>query len=103
MRKDSKRKYFGNIDPDEKLYYSFKLDATRYMLYDSELGEPVDFGSFNKVAATISNLPKNCIIFYYELNIRDGWKLKRTYRPDNTTVDNQDKKNTFEEVKESKK
>lgn len=104
MRKDPKRKYLtGKPDSNERIYYHFKLDPSRYMLYDSELGEPVEFGSFNKVATVIKNLSKECIIFYFELNSEIGWKCKRVYRPNSSPVGGVEKREIVKQVETAKK
>lgn len=88
------------------MFFYFKLDASTYVLYDSDMGEPVAYGSYNKVGATITSLPKSCTIYYFELNAVDGWKMKRAYRPDKTTTSDQTKKarvqNKKEETQEEK-
>lgn len=73
------------------------------MLYDSEMGEPVDFGSSNKVAATIKKLSKTCTIFYFIIDQRQGWKLKAVYKANNAAVDMEERRDAVKEVEESKK
>ena len=66
------------------------------------MGEPVAYGSFNLVGATVSKLSPKCTIFYFELNPRDGWKLKRAYKPDRSVANEADKTNKIKELKQSK-
>lgn len=95
-----KPRMFKEIDPEETTFFSFKLDASTFVLYDSDMGEPVAYGSFNLVGATISKLSSKCTIFYFELNPRDGWKLKRAYKPDRSTANEADKTNKIKEIKQ---
>ncbi len=95
-----KPSHFKKIDVSEVTFFNFKLDASTYALYDSDMGEPVSYGSLNFVGATISNLPKKCTIFYFELSPTMGWKLKRCYRPDKTTAPDETKKARIDSKKE---
>lgn len=92
--------HLKKIDPRENTFFNFKLDASTYVLYDSDMGEPVAYGSFNLVGATISNLSPKCTIYYFELNSTDGWKLKRAYKPDKSIAENKDKKSKIDLKKE---
>jgi hypothetical protein len=92
--------HFKKIDVREVTFFNFKLDASTYALYDSDMGEPVSYGSLNFVGATIANLPKKCTIFYFELSPTMGWKLKRCYRPDKTTAPDETKKDRIDSKKE---
>jgi hypothetical protein len=95
--------YPKKIDLKERVYYHYKIDPTNYALFDSEMTTPAIYGSYNLVAAVISNLPKSVTIFYFEINDREGWKMKRSYKPDKKTATDKDKKNAVEQTKESKK
>jgi hypothetical protein len=92
--------HFKKIDPKETTFFNFKLDASTYVLYDSDMGEPVSYGSFNFVSATIAKLSSKSTIFYFELNNTDGWKLKRAYKPDKTTAEDKDKNIKIENKKQ---
>ena len=80
--------YPKKIELYEKLFFHFKMDASTYSLFDSTMSTPIIYGSFNLVAATISNLPKDSTIFYFELDNYSGWKMKKAYKPNKqpTTV-----------------
>ena len=95
--------YPKRIDPKENLYYHFKIDASCYSLFDSELSTPIAYGSYNFVAATISGLPKTSTIFYYEIDKQLGWKMKKTYNPNKKTVETQDKTKAVDRAEEKKK
>jgi len=92
--------HLKKIDIKETTFFNFKLDASTYVLYDSDMGEPVSYGSFNLVSATISNLSSNCTIYYFELSTSEGWKLKRAYKPDKTTAEDRDKQSKIKDKKE---
>jgi len=95
--------YPKKIDPKEKLYYHYKIDAVTYSLFDSELNTPIAYGSQNFVGAVIRNLPPTCTIFYYEVDKMTGWKMKHRYNPQKETVETQDAKKTVEKVEEKKR
>ena len=94
--------YPKKIDVLEKVFYHFKVSPSCYALFDSEINTPVIYGSYNLVSSTIKNLPPTVSIFYFETDPRMGWKMKRTYKPDNKTVSTKDKKNSVESAKENK-
>lgn len=86
-------------ESSEKLFYHFKIDPATYVLFDSDLSTAIAYGSKNLVSATIINLPKSVTIFYYEPDTNIGWKMKRRYKPDNTTELVDSAKNRVEEKK----
>ncbi len=73
------------------------------MLFDSELDTPIAHGSYNFVGATISQLPANTTIFYYEVDKQLGWRMKMRYNSEKQTVDSNDAKKTVEKTEEKKK
>jgi hypothetical protein len=95
-----KPSHLKKIDPKEIVFFNFKLDSSTYVLYDSDMGEPVSYGSFALVGATIKNLSPECTIYYFEMSALQGWKLKRTYKPDNTVAEEADKKENIESKKQ---
>jgi hypothetical protein len=78
--------YPKKIAVGERLYYHYKLDASRYSLFDSDMDTPIIYGSYNQVAAVISKLPRTSTIFYYEVDRQLGWKMKRAHTPNNKVV-----------------
>lgn len=72
------------------------------MLFDSDMDTAVAYGSFNYVGSVISNLPTTSTIFYFELHPREGWKMKRTYRPDKTSEETGKSKEKITEKKSEK-
>lgn len=73
--------YPKKIEKLERLFYYYKIDPSNYSLFDSDMNTPIICGSYNLVAAKIANLPPTSTIFYFELHPREGWKMKRIYKP----------------------
>lgn len=94
--------YPKKISRTERVYYHFKIDATRYSLFDSAMDTPIAYGSYNFVSATIANLPATSTIFYFESDNRQGWKMARTYNPKKESVDTLSKSKAVDRM-ESKK
>lgn len=88
--------HLKDIDPREDTFFYFKLDATTHVLYDSDMGEPVAYGSFNMVGNVIVRLPKTCTIYYMEPDASRGWKMKKAYKPDGLSATDDDKKKRME-------
>jgi len=78
--------YPKKIELTEDLFFHFKLSASTYSLFDSTMSTPLAYGSNNFVGATISRLSNKATIFYFELDNRSGWKMKRVYKPNKETV-----------------
>lgn len=94
--------HLKKIDPRENTFFHFKLDPSTYVLYDSDMGEPLVYGSLNLVGATIGSLSPKCTIYYFELDPTQGWKMKRAYKPDKSTAEDKDKTEKIEDKKEEK-
>ena len=60
--------HLKEIDSKEDVFFHFKIDPATYVLYDSDMGEPVAYGAFNLVGAKISSLPLTSTIYYFEFN-----------------------------------
>jgi hypothetical protein len=91
--------HLKEIDTKEDVFFYFKIDPTTYVLYDSDMGEPVAYGTFNLVGAEISKLPLSSTIYYFEFSKVQGWRLKKAYRPDKTTAEDKDKTGKIEAKK----
>lgn len=87
-------------DISEKLFYHYKISPSIYVLFDSDMNTPLAYGSFNFVGSVISELPKSSTIFYYEADGREGWKMKRSYKPNKESVDSQKTAQRVEQKKE---
>ena len=94
--------YPKKIDYREKVYYHFKIDATNYALFDSEMNTATAYGSYNLVASIISTLPKSVTIFYFEIDKREGWRMKRSYNPEKKTVSDEKRKQDVEDTEKKK-
>lgn len=91
--------YPKKIEKTERLFYHYKINPSIYTLFDSDMSTPIAYGSFNYVSGVISQLPKNSTIFYFELHTREGWKMKRVYKPDNTSEETSKAKNRVNDKK----
>ena len=74
--------HLKEIGPHETIFYWYELDSAVYALYDSDMGEPVSYGSLNLVVGTIrainkevtSGKRKKCILWYFKRDTNQGWK-----------------------------
>jgi hypothetical protein len=103
MHMKKKPLHLKEIDKAETMFFYFKLDATTYILYDSDMGEPVSYGSLNIVGGTISKLNPKSTIFYFELDNSQGWKMKKSYKPTKITSTQEDKKSEITSKKDESK
>jgi hypothetical protein len=69
---------FKKINTKETLFHYIEIDATNCVLFDSELNQPIIYGSKNRVAAVIKNLPTTIRINYYTTN-EDYIKIGKIY------------------------
>lgn len=83
--------YPKKLNATEKIFYHFKLDATTYALFDSELDTALAHGSYNMVSQKLILLPKQSIVYYFEQDNSKGFKLKMTYKSDKTPANESDK------------
>lgn len=74
--------YPKKLDAGEKLFYHFKIDTATYSLFDSMMDTPIVFGSFNIVSAVVVKLPKNSVVYYFEVDASKGWKTKKVFKGD---------------------
>lgn len=74
-------------DKSERLFYHYKISPSVYVLFDSDMSTALAYGSFNYVGSVITTLPPTSTIFYFEQDNRQGWKMKRTYKPSRESVD----------------
>jgi len=75
------------IAENEMLFYVFRLSPSEYLLYDSGMGDPVEYGSLNKVSAKLAShqeeLKKrygaaNLKVWKFQRDLIKGWKLADT-------------------------
>lgn len=74
--------HLKEIAPNETMFYWYELGESMYALYDSDMGEPVSYGSLNLVVGTIRSINeeviakkrKPCILWYFKRDSNNGWK-----------------------------
>ena len=59
---------YKKINSKEETFYIFEISSIKYAIYDSELDEPIYYGSWNMVEGIIKNIKKHSknadILFY---------------------------------------
>ena len=59
---------YKKINNKEETFYIFEISSIKYAIYDSELDEPIYYGSWNMVEGIIKNIKKHSknadILFY---------------------------------------
>jgi hypothetical protein len=76
--------HLKKIDSKETVFYWFNLEESTYALYDSDMGEPISYGSLNLVVGTIRAINKEvtefkrrpCVLWYFERDGTQGWRKK---------------------------
>ncbi len=65
------------INPNIFEYHSFKLSPTLYVLWDSTVDMPIIYGSYQKLQATINQVPKLSKIYYYkeDFTVKNSFKF----------------------------
>lgn len=99
------------INEFEHIFYWYDLGQSTYALYDSDMGEPISYGSLNLVVGTIRAINrevvegkrKKCILWFYKRDNLDGWKKKTPPVLFNWNPEQQDKKEAIEEKKSADK
>ncbi len=74
--------HLKEISPSETIFYWYELGDSVYALYDSDMGEPISYGSLNLVVGTIraindeviSRKRRPCILWYFKRDNIAGWK-----------------------------
>ncbi len=74
--------HLKEIGYKEPVFYWYDLGESMYALYDSDMGEPVSYGSLNLVVGTIraineevlSGKRKKCVLYYFKRDATQGWK-----------------------------
>lgn len=74
--------HLKEIGYNEPIFYWYELGESTYALYDSDMGEPVSYGSLNLVVGTIraineevlSGKRKKCILYYFRRDAAQGWR-----------------------------
>lgn len=103
--------HLKQIDADETIFYWYELGESAYALYDSDMGEPVSYGSLNLVVGTIRAINeevvarkrKPCILWYFKRDNNQGWKKSTPPVLFNWKSEATDKKNATEDKKKEEK
>ena len=74
--------HLKEISPDETIFYWYELGESMYALYDTDMGEPISYGSINLVVGTIraineevmSGKRKKCVLWYFKRDSILGWR-----------------------------
>lgn len=100
--------HLKEIAYDEPIFYWYELGNAMYALYDSDMGEPISYGSLNLVVGTIraineevlSRKRKKCVLWYFKRDATQGWKKSAPPVLFNWNPDSVEKKNANEDKKE---
>ena len=76
--------HLKEIDSRETIFYWYDLGESMYAVYDSDMGEPISYGSLNLVVGTIraineevtAGTRKKCMLWYFERDATQGWRKK---------------------------
>lgn len=74
--------HLKEISPNETIFYWYELGEAMYSLYDTDMGEPISYGSINLVVGTIraineevmSGKRKKCVLWYFKRDATLGWR-----------------------------
>jgi|LauGreDrversion4_2_1035121.scaffolds.fasta_scaffold1212192_2 hypothetical protein len=92
--------HLKQIGYDEPIFYWYELGEATYALYDSDMGEPISYGSLNLVVGTIrvineevlARKRKKCILYYFKRDTTNGWRKTAPPVLFNWNPDSADKK-----------
>ena len=99
--------HLKKIDHEENIFYWYELGESMYVLYDSDMGEPISYGSLNLVVGTIRAINrevtegkrKKCILWYFERDATQGWRKKTPPVLFNWNPETTDKKDVTDKKK----
>jgi len=74
--------HLKEIYPKENIFYWYDLGESMYAVYDSDMGEPISYGSLNLVVGTIRAINEEvatgkrnrCMLWYFKRDAMQGWK-----------------------------
>lgn len=103
--------HLKEIYANETIFYWYELENSVYALYDSDMGEPISYGSLNLVVGTIRAINeeviagkrKPCILWYFKRDNTQGWKKNTPPVLFNWNPELSDKKKTTEDKKKEEK
>lgn len=99
--------HLKKIAYDEPSFFWYELGESVYALYDSDMGEPISYGSLALVVGTIRAINrevlerkrKKCVLWYYKRDNTQGWRKMTPPVVFNWNPDSADKKAATEEKK----
>jgi hypothetical protein len=70
------------IMPAETIFYWYELRDSTYAIYDSDMGEPITYGSLNLVVGTLRAINQqviegkrnSCVLWYFKRDANNGWR-----------------------------
>ncbi len=65
------------IEKNQFIYHVFKLSPVLYVLWDNTVDMPIIYGSYQRLQATINQIPKNSTIYYYkeDVTVKNSFKF----------------------------
>lgn len=102
--------HLKEIGEAENIFYWYELGEGTYALYDSDMGEPVSYGSLNLVVGTIRAINEEvtsgkrvkCVLYYFKREKLNGWKKSTPPVLFNWNPDSTDKKEIDDKKKAGK-
>lgn len=100
--------HLKEIAYNEPIFYWYDLGEATYALYDSDMGEPISYGSLNLVVGTIRAINeevligkrKKCVLWYFKRDASQGWKKSTPPVLFNWNPDSRDKKSETDRKKQ---
>lgn len=100
--------HLKEIGYKEPVFYWYELGEATYALYDSDMGEPISYGSLNLVVGTIRAINdevlarkrSKCVLYYFKRDAMQGWKKSTPPVLFNWNPDSADKKEVTDKKKE---
>jgi hypothetical protein len=74
-------KFFKKVERSMTHYYVFQLKNGNHILYDSNMRNPIEYGSINIIDGLLSRLPDTRIVTYYDSNDTYGFKKNNRKKP----------------------
>lgn len=100
--------HLKEIGYEEPIFYWYELGGSTYALYDSDMGEPVSYGSLNLVVGTIRAINEEvlarkrakCVLYYFKRDKLQGWRKSTPPVLFNWNPDISDKKLAYDKKNE---
>jgi hypothetical protein len=97
--------HLKKIAYNEPAFFWYDLGQSMYALYDSDMGEPISYGSLALVVGTIRAINnevlerkrKRCVLWYYKRDATLGWRKFTPPVVFNWNPDSADKKDAIKD------